>query len=270
MRKKLDMKKFFLVCITILFLALPVNAEEKQNVRVSNISSSSVVISWVADEKCTGAVHYGVSTDALNLTETDNSRRENCVIMVELKGLTPNTAYYFEVVSGDSVDNNSGSYYTFRTAEISEGISMPSPVLYGQVLLDSGENADGTMVYATVGHDGMNSTPLSCMVFEGYWMVELSALKHENGTAFEWEINDTLYIEIEGGKYGYKNVTTVITGEEYQNCTTPTGFKALPKPVASRIKADAEEYNRILIIVFCIVLFLIIMMVYIIRRKKLT
>lgn len=264
------MRKFFVFCIIVVFLLpMPVNAEENHSVRISNISSSSAVISWIADEKCAGTVHYGISTDALNLTETDNSRRENCVIMVELKGLTLDTTYYFETVSGNIVDNNIGSYYTFRTAEISEEISTPSLILYGQVLLDNNENADGTMVYVTVERDGMNSTPLSYMVFDGYWMVELSALKHENGTVFEWEVNDALHIELEGGKYGYKNVTTFITGEEYQNCTTPTGFKALPKPVTQRIKADAEEYNRILIIVFCIVACLIIVMVYLLRRNNL-
>lgn len=263
------MRKIFVFCIAILFLlALPVNAEEKQNVRVSNISSSSVVISWVADEKCIGTVHYGNSSDALNLTETDNSKRENGVIMVEIKDLSPSTAYYFEVVSGDTLDNNSGSYYTFRTAEISEEISMPSPILYGQVLLDNNENADGTIVYTTVEHDSMNSTPLSCMVFQGYWAIELSDLKHENGTAFtEWEINDRVYIEIEGGKYGYENVTTFITGED-QNCTTPTGFKALPKPGAPETKSNTGEYNRILMFVFCIVMCLIAVMVYLLRREQ--
>jgi len=268
------MKKIFVLCIVILFLlALPVNAEKKQGHRISNISSSSVVISWVADEKCIGMVHYGISPDALSLTETDSSKRENCVIMVELKNLEVNTIYYFEVVSDDIVDNNSGSYYTFRTAEISEGISIPSRMLGGQVLLDNNENADGTIVYVTVQHDGINSTLLSYMVFNGYWGVDLANLKHENGTAFtEWEVNDTLYIEIEGGEYGYKNVTTIITGdvtnEGYQNCTTPTGFKALPKPTAPGAKSNADEYNRILIIVFCIVSCLIMVMVYLLRREQ--
>ena len=268
------MKKIFVFCIVVLFLlALPVNAEQKQNPRISNISSASVVISWVADEKCIGTVHYGTALENLNLTETDNSKRENCVIMVELKNLEANTIYYFEIVSGDVLDNNNDLYYTFRTAEISEEISTPSPILYGKVLLDNNENADGTIVYATVEHDNVDSTPLSCMVFEGYWMVELSDLKHENGTAFtEWEINDTLYIEIEGGEYGYKNVTTFITPEiidkGYQDCTTPTDFRPLPKPTAPETKSNIEEYNRILIIVFCIVMCLVAVMVYLLRREQ--
>jgi hypothetical protein len=262
------MKKIFVFGIVILFfLTLPVNAEEKQNPRISNISSSSVVISWVADEKCVGTVNYGITLNNLNLTETDNTQRENCVIMVELKDLSPNTTYYFEIVSGDILDNNNGLYYMFRTAEINEEISTPSPILYGQVLLDNGENADGTIVYATVEHDSINSTPLSCIVFEGYWMVELSALKHQNGTAFKWVVNDALYIEIEGGKYGYKNITIFITGEEYQNCTTPTDFKALPKPSAEETRINGEEYNRILIGVFGMVMLLIMVMIYLLRRE---
>ncbi len=268
--------KIFVICIVILFLlSSPVNAEEDQNHRISNISSCSVVISWVADESCTGTVHYGISFNNLNLTETDNSLRENCVIMVELTGLTNSTTYYFETVSGDVLDNNNDSYYTFRTAKISEMISIPSHILGGQVILDNNENADGTIVYATVEHDGINSTALSCMVFQGYWAVDIANLKHENGTAFtEWEINDTLYIEIEGGKYGHKNVTTIITTDEeyyekgFQNCTTPTEFKALPKPAAPETKANADDYNRILIVVFCIVACLIAVMVYLVRREE--
>ncbi len=263
------MKKIFVLCIVIFFLLpFPVNAETNQNVRISNISSSSVVISWVADEKCIGTVHYGNTSDNLDLTETDSAQRENCVITVEIKGLTPNTTYYFEIMSGDVLDNNNGMYYTFKTTEIAEGISMPSSVLYGQILLDNGENADGTMVYVTVEHDNVNSTPLSCMVFEGYWVIELSDLKHENGTGFtECEINDTLYIGIEGGKYGYKNITTVITGEDYQNCTTPK-LKAWPELEISEAKANIEGYNRVLIVVFCIVVCLVAVMVYLVRREQ--
>ncbi|MBA3044507.1 hypothetical protein FP804_05170 [archaeon] len=110
------------------------------------------------------------------------------------------------------------------------------------------------------------------MVLNGYWGVDLANLKHEDGTAFtEWEVNDTLYIEIEGGEYGYKNVTTIITGditsEGYQDCTTPTDFKALPEPTAPETKSNIDEYNRILIVVFCIVVCLIAVMVYLLRRE---
>ncbi|MBU2565327.1 MAG: hypothetical protein KJ655_03625, partial [Candidatus Thermoplasmatota archaeon] len=88
----------------------------------------------------------------------------------------------------------------------------------------------------------------------------------------EWEINDTLYIEIEGGEYGYKNVTTFITPEiidkGYQDCTTPTDFRPLPKPTAPETKSNIEEYNRILIIVFCIVMCLVAVMVYLLRREQ--
>ncbi|MBU4256427.1 MAG: fibronectin type III domain-containing protein [Thermoplasmatales archaeon] len=268
------MKKIFVFCIVVLFLlALPVNAEEKQNPRISNISSASVVISWVADEKCIGIVHYGTNKGDLNLTETDSSKRENGVIMVEITGLTNSTKYYFEIVSGDVLDNNNDLYYTFKTAEISKDISMPFLPLGGQVLLDNGENADGTMVYVTVQHDGINSTLLSYMVLNGYWGVDLANLKHEDGTAFtEWEVNDTLYIEIEGGEYGYKNVTTIITGditsEGYQNCTTPTEFKALPELETPETKSSIDEYNRILIAVFCIVMCLVAVMVYLLRREQ--
>ncbi len=266
------MRKIFIFCIVILFLLpLPVNAEENQGVRISNISSSSVVVSWVADEKCIGTVNYGITIDNLSLSETDNSLKENCVIMVELKNLEANTTYYFEIVSGNILDNNNGLY--FRTTEVGE-ISMPSRTLGGHVLLDNGENADGTMVYVTVEHDGINSAPLSCMVFNGCWMVELANLKHEDGTAFGWEVNDTLYIEIEGGEYGYKNITTFITEDTedfiikgYQDCTVPR-LKSLSKPVTPEVKTNAWEYNRILIFVFCIVLCLIIVMVYLLRREK--
>ena len=271
-----DRKKIFLFCIVILFLlSFPVNAEENQGVRISNISSFSVVVSWVADEKCIGTVHYGISPDNLEFNKTDSTRRENCVIMVELTGLTNNTIYYFEIVSGDVLDNNNSSYYTFRTAEIIEGISPPLRILGGQVLLDNNENADGTIVYVTVQHDGINSALLSCMVLDGLWGVDLANLKHENGTVFtEWEINDTLYIEIEGGEYGYKNITTFITEDTedfiikgYQDCTVPR-LKSLSKPVTPEVKTNAWEYNRILIFVFCIVLCLIMAMVYLLRREK--
>lgn len=89
----------------------------------SNVTASSADISWTTDEASDSVVRYGTST-LLGSSVSDTTLVTSH--LVGLSGLSANTTYYYEVQSTDSsgntaVDNNNGTYYSFKTVASSSG-----------------------------------------------------------------------------------------------------------------------------------------------------
>jgi hypothetical protein len=92
---------------------------------------------------------------------------------VTLTGLTPESAYYFRVHSGDTVDDNGGALYQVSTKATT---MPPMPFLaYGQVETSDGKPAVGALVRAwLLDAEGGESEPLSALVDGwGYWSLNL-------------------------------------------------------------------------------------------------
>ncbi len=83
------------------------------NVVVSNITSSSAIVTWDTDEAADSTVNYG-TTSGYGSTQADASFVTSH--SVNLTGLSANTAYHYEVVSKDPSNNStSSSDNTFLT-----------------------------------------------------------------------------------------------------------------------------------------------------------
>lgn len=83
----------------------------------ASTTATTATITWVTDEPATSMVNYGTTT-ALGSTVTDTTL--TTTHSVTLTGLSPETAYYFEVQSADAAgnlttDNNGGLFYSFTT-----------------------------------------------------------------------------------------------------------------------------------------------------------
>ncbi|MEW6770960.1 MAG: fibronectin type III domain-containing protein [Bacillota bacterium] len=83
----------------------------------ASTTATTATITWVTDEPATSVVNYGTTT-ALGSTVTDTTL--TTTHSVTLTGLSPETAYYFEVQSADAAgnlttDNNGGLFYSFTT-----------------------------------------------------------------------------------------------------------------------------------------------------------
>lgn len=88
-------------------------------VSVDRIGTTSARIRWRTDESSTAGVRFG--TSPLNLdgsAETKDLRTDHALV---LNGLTPDTTFYYDVVSRDRLghetrDTNGGRHYRLRTA----------------------------------------------------------------------------------------------------------------------------------------------------------
>ncbi|MFQ5518266.1 MAG: fibronectin type III domain-containing protein [Acidimicrobiia bacterium] len=136
---------------------------------------------WITNQPASSGVRYG--TDPANLNQSAHDDRgaatSDDTHYVTLQSLTPDTTYYFDVVSGDTRDDNGGTHYTATTGP-ELGVAI-SDIIEGQVFKRDGTTpAEGAIVYITLRNaDGQGSpgaaTPLSALVErDGGWFANLS------------------------------------------------------------------------------------------------
>lgn len=92
------------------------------NVSVSDVTSSSAVVSWTTDEPATSQVNYGLSSGYGQSTNLDNNLTTSH--SASLTGLSASTGYHFQVRSSDASSNTAySSDNTFVTTASSGGSS---------------------------------------------------------------------------------------------------------------------------------------------------
>jgi hypothetical protein len=96
----------------------PIPPAQNQGIRVCNITDKQATVYWwTPNGAYTSGVEYG-TTPALGTTVSpDDTGLPDRFHQVTLKGLAPNTTYYFDVISGTTRDDNNGNHYQFTTTE---------------------------------------------------------------------------------------------------------------------------------------------------------
>jgi len=188
------------------------------NVQVSNVTSSSATITWITSDTTDGCVNYGLTT-ALGDTSCD-PRPDDDVHQVTITGLSAETTYYYEVISGGITDDNGGAYYTFITTDVGSGIPY---VVFGYVQLHNGTSpGTATIISAQVRSNGSASSPLSDLTnTEGAWSLNLGNLKNlADGTVLSYDTGDSIFIDAQGAADGIGQDTTTVSGSSPQYAGT--------------------------------------------------
>ena len=161
-------------------------------VSVGNITDTSAIITWTTDRLASSTIDYGTNP-LLGSTTSDSSFVLNH--SVTLTGLTPNSPYYFDVSStnqygNNTVDTNSGSFYTFTTM-------MSAPTIIGVSASDVTDTS-ATITWTTdeLGNSAVNygnSTPPRSTVSDGNLtynhVLNLTGLTP--GTLYYYEVSST-------------------------------------------------------------------------------
>ena len=168
----------------------------------------------------TGWVNYGTSP-ALGQTAY-NDRGAKAIEQshhVTLQGLSPETTYYFEVVSGATVDDHKDRCYQATTGPTLE---LPaSDSIYGQVLESDGITpAEGAIVYITLrdadgaGSPGESGMMSALMDGDGWWHANLGNARTADGIGhFTYSaVGDAVVLVAWGADGGFVS-RTVDTGD---------------------------------------------------------
>ena len=150
------------------------------DVRITNVRDVSFTVSWLTNVESTGEVRYGTDPNDLNQTAYDErgAATSDDTHYAIVSDLQSETTYYFDVVSGGTIDDNGGAHYSVTTGP---SLGLPaSDLIYGQVFKEGGTTvAEGTIVYITLSDvDEVDTSgqaaPLSSLVdSDGYWRTSL-------------------------------------------------------------------------------------------------
>lgn len=102
------------------FISRASTMETPQNIRISNITPTSFTVSYTTPGSVLGAISYR-TTDKMENTSNDDSDENNTVTprnihMITVKNLSPQTQYFFHIVSGDTTFMDNGKPFTITTA----------------------------------------------------------------------------------------------------------------------------------------------------------
>ena len=214
------------------------------HVLAANLSSAAATVFWATDECAYGRVDYG-TTPALGMSEYQEAGCSD-VHQVVLTGLVPETTYYYQVESGELLDNNEGALYSFTTS--SSGAGLPGVV--------AGAVADGTslqplpdvLVQITLSHEDETSTPLATITdAAGNWLLNLGNFKSTTtGAVLAWSAGDGLEVDYAYPGLSLTSLDTTLTGTSPQMLGTAlsqAGESAAPDLVPARPYLAANVPN---------------------------
>jgi len=209
-------------------LAADVEALPK-NVRVSNITDSSVTITWTTDIESSGFVKWGKSELSLSKIAQEEGTEKNTVHSASLMGAEVAEDIFFKINSNGNDYNNGGIPWRAKTAP-------------GKIQQKSNRIASGTVLKS----DGF--TPAKSIVYLSINGLVLSALTSDEGnyvipiSIYTDNIPDNTLIEmsLQGGVLGtsqaviypqtIKSVPTIILGKTYDfRSLPPTDDTSLPE-----------------------------------------
>lgn len=155
-----------------------------KNVKITNITDTTITVSFFTDEATAAYVKYGTSATSLTNRESDDRDQLAGNVgtynthHITVRNLQASTNYFFIIGTGSSSQfDNNGSPYTVKTAQKS-GNQSTAQTIYGNVLTKGGNPADGSIVYVTVD----KAAEMSALVrSSGTWAIPLSQLRGTDG-----------------------------------------------------------------------------------------
>lgn len=144
-----------------------------EQVTISNIADSSFVVSWITSQATNGTVTLG--TDS-TLDEIKNDVRDKSSLgqkflthYVFIENLSPETKYYFKIISGGKTYDNSGKIYSVVTAPT--GTPLDNDIAQGKILSTNGKPSTGAIVLLSLAN-GITQSALTDK--NGVWLIVLS------------------------------------------------------------------------------------------------
>lgn len=225
-----------------------------KNVKITNITESTLTVSFLTDEPTTSFVKYGTSATSLNNREADDRDQLSGNVgtynthHITIRNLQADTTYFFTLGTGsNSLFDNSGKPYTIKTGP-KVGSQSTAQTIYGTVLTKDSNPAEGSVVYVTVDKGGELSTLVRS---SGTWAIPLSQLRSPNGgNAPEFSSNTLMQVFVQGKSVADTAVLTTTVGQPQfpvktitlgeTNTPDPTQAQTNPTVTLSQSGTDAQ------------------------------
>ncbi|MBI1923619.1 hypothetical protein HYR99_05160, partial [Candidatus Poribacteria bacterium] len=177
------------------FTIKPVVNPVISRVQASNYQNSEITITWCTDIASSTQVNYGTTP---TLGQMATGANNVTLHQVNVTGLTAETRYYFNVQSGNTIDDNQGNLYQFKTTKIG-GIN-PFHTVFGFVYKDEAKTQPAVrgLVFLTVTNGTGTSYPISTLTGNsGDWALDLTSLKNPTtNDNFSYAAGDAIHVDV--------------------------------------------------------------------------
>lgn len=122
-----------------------------KDIRVSNITDSTLTVSWMTDAETAGFLTWGESQSSTgNIQKESEENIKSTAHSITLTGLEEESAVYFKINSDGISFDNQGIPWQARTGS-SLPINRDSILASGSIVTASGQPVKNALVYANVG-----------------------------------------------------------------------------------------------------------------------
>jgi len=164
--------------------ASPSHAPE--NIRITNISSTSFSVSYITKQAVTGVVSFG-KDETLGQTVFDDRDQKSGTPStyqthhITIKNLTPNTQYFFSITSGEDSFLNNKAPFEVKTASVIIQEPPTQQPLSGKIVLPDGGIPSEALIYAT----STNAQQLSTIIKDnGRYILPLNSMLSSNLSSY--------------------------------------------------------------------------------------
>lgn len=173
-----------------------------KKIKVTNVTDNSFSVSFLTDEATPAFVKYGTSASDLNSQASDDRDQLSGTISdytmhhITVRGLQEDTTYYYTLGTGSGATfDDGGKPFTIETAS-RNGAPAAAKTIYGSVSNQSGNPAEGSVVYVTTANAGEMS---SLVKQSGSWAIPLSNARTKDGSAYaQITDSDSILISVQG------------------------------------------------------------------------
>ena len=189
--------------------------EKPQKVEITNVTDSSVTISWITQTELTiGFVKYSstssLTNTALDIRDKNKANGEFYNHYVEVTNLSSSSSYnYTIVVGGKEYKKENGEYYEFETGPTLQTVPTPLPIK-GKVE-DPSRGNEEVIIYMYLENDNDVSNKLSVITDGKVYTLDLANFRTINlNNTFTNLDGAILYILAQGADRGEGSITTEI------------------------------------------------------------
>ena len=185
-----------------------------KKIRISNLTDSGFTVSFITDEATVGHIKYGTDAKKINSQSSDDRDQLSGTVdkynvhHITVRGLEPNSTYYYTLGTGSGNFDNNGQPFTIKTAQRA-GVPSAAKTIYGSVVSPSGSPAEGVVVYVKAEGVGEMS---SLVKSSGSWAIPLSNARMADGSTYAQITDDSiLTIFVQGATASLTSEITTIT-----------------------------------------------------------
>ena len=179
-------------------------SDEPQNVKVTNLSDTSVAINWSTSKPTTEYVVFRNGLTKEQKYFTTNLRRNH---QITLTSLIPDTKYEYRLGVGPVLYDDNGEAYTFNT--LPKFVRGHELKVFGQVLTENQTLAENALVNLTlkdmdnVGSIGLSTTVSTITDKNGVFFLNLADVQERAvGGAFVASSGDSVELTVAGSGGG--------------------------------------------------------------------